>query len=189
MYDEDFSVLRKAALNAERMREAEVDDGAWWVGALRDEAADIAEERRGASVASAAARLKSAVKPAQRHPEPDTDPERLAALRAAYAEITSKPKCKECGSRSERMTKGLCLKCYDATYRKDRGKHKPNSYWKVYFRGYEPVMRMVQEMAKQEKRSVSEMVMIMLAEESARRLNRQVKEKREKVVRRPLQVR
>ena len=74
-----------------------------------------------------------------------------------------------CGS-DQTGWKGMCQACYDKG-RPDRW--RGGKYHKVSWKNHEPVFRMVQAMAAQEKRSVSEMIMVLVADAVVRRMQEQ----------------
>jgi hypothetical protein len=164
MYDDVISdTLKEAGVRADRR--AKGDD--WWIEALREAADEELALRREAGgdprPKGKAGKKRSAVR------QESVDPGRLQTIRQAHDKLAAQKRCSAgCGS-PETGWKGMCQPCYNKTYRKDRG----GTFWKLCYGKHRPVFAMVKEMARQEKRNVSEMIMVMLASEITRRLQGQ----------------
>lgn len=162
MYDDDNSVLREAALRAERMRRDE-GDGDWWMDALAQAVNLPTRNRRrfvdatGHSVATEPVPVKIETGSAA---EPDSgDPERLELLRRVAARV--QPGLCACGKKVRPGLGGRCPACYE----RSRGRR----FFKFDLRGREQIMDAVKAMAARERKSVSAMISVMLAAELTRR--------------------
>ncbi len=173
MYEDmDIADAMKSA-GACRTRVREGDDGFGWIDALRDVAREERKSRvKGRSGAYPVSR--GAVGNGKKEKPLSTD--RLALLKQAQAKVDAQkksspsPGCStNCGS-PDTGWKGMCQACYDKA-RPERW--RGGKYHKVSYRNHEPVFRMVQAMAKQERRSVSEMIMVLVTAEIAKRMQEQ----------------
>lgn len=131
------------------------DDCGVWMDVLREEARVARKVRRAAvDVAPAPAPVSA-----------KQDDERMAVIAAKVRERDGWPVCKDCRGRFRKLeARGLCRSCYMRIWMRER------SIFKLDYTGSEPLLQMVREIAKQEKQSVSAVLLAMAASGAAKRL-------------------
>lgn len=85
---------------------------------------------------------------------------RMDEIAKAVARVQAKPKC-ACGRRADKLIAGKCPSCYE--------KARNRKFFKFDVSGREKVLQAVEAMAAQERKSVSEMFMVLVNAELVRR--------------------
>ncbi len=183
MYDDDdgYAVLREAGLRSSTMRrDMEAENDNWWVNALRREV-DNEKRRRNPRPArtrvsriSAASESLRTVARDSACPMPEADT-RMDLLREAAAKVQAEKgnharppsiantlAC-SCGEESTVHGSGLCRRCYNRLKKQQSNARIRECVYRLHYAGHKKTFQMVQAMAAQHNRNVSDMIMTLLA--------------------------
>ena len=166
MYEDlNIDALKEAGLRGSRIREG--DDGFGWIDTLRDVATEEKSRRSSWGGGYPAARLPLGYGAGKSgKPEKPMTPDRIKLLKEAQAKVDARKKAeaRPCGEPDEKPVKSP-----------GRVRNRPSCWserkaFALHYGKFEPVFQMVKAMAKEERQSVSDMIMVLVSAELSRKL-------------------